>query len=93
MHALISLCSPDALLRTLMDCVIVHMSDKYCRLACVQEEDDEDVFDVDKHVVRGMVVLLRTKEESGSGWRHPWSVARVNRCRPHPQPSPEERQT
>ncbi|KAK9908167.1 hypothetical protein WJX75_003701 [Coccomyxa subellipsoidea] len=44
-----------------------------------EEEDDEDVFDVDKHVVRGMVVLLRTKEESGSGWRHPWSVARVNR--------------
>ena len=37
-------------------------------------------FDARKHVVRNMAVLLRTNDDSSSGWDKVWSIARVNRC-------------
>jgi hypothetical protein len=51
---------------------------------CVRES-----FEPERHLRKGMAVLLRTEEdaEDESGWHKPWSIARVNRCRPH-EPAP-----
>ncbi|CAL8469409.1 g8950 [Coccomyxa elongata] len=45
-----------------------------------KESDPEaEEFDARKHVVRNMTVLLRTNDDSDSGWDKVWSLARVNR--------------
>lgn len=38
-------------------------------------------FDAYKHLTKNMVVLMRSEEDQDvSGWKFPWSIARVNRC-------------
>lgn len=39
-----------------------------------------DSFDVNKHLVKNMVVLMRSEEEDDVEWTKCWSIARVNRC-------------
>ncbi|BDA45117.1 hypothetical protein COCOBI_06-5970 [Coccomyxa sp. Obi] len=42
-------------------------------------EEEAEEFDARAHVVRGMAVLLHTKDDSNIGWDKVWSVARINR--------------